>query len=104
VLDAMGLDVHIAESLADLFQRAQEGDFALIVTDFWGNDQVGLGETERRVISRLGRLAPTVLLTARAWARDESAGTLGVVRFLSKPFTIEDLEEAVHACTALRRD
>lgn len=71
VLVTMGLDVQIAQSLADLVQSAREGKSALIVTDFWGGAQMSLGQPDRRVVGRLGGLAPTVLMTGSVWAQHE---------------------------------
>lgn len=43
-------------------------------------------------------MAPTVVMTGC----DETAERLGIIRLLPKPFDIDDLEEAVHAC--MRQD
>jgi two-component system, NtrC family, nitrogen regulation response regulator GlnG len=97
-LVGMGLRVQVCHSLADLMSSVGSGDVALVVTDFWGADHLSLAELDRRVLARLGKLAPTIVLSARAWTRDETAETLGVVRLLLKPFEIDQLETAVQDC------
>lgn len=60
--------------------RALRGaDADLIVADFWGASHLRLAESERNEINALGALAPTVLVSARNWARDAETADLGVL-------------------------
>jgi len=94
-LVGMGLRVQPCMSLAELMRCAREEHAAVVLTDFWGANQMSLGLMDRRLLARLGKLAPTIVLSGRAWTRDETAESLGVVRLLRKPFDIDELEAAV---------
>jgi hypothetical protein len=43
----------------------------------------------------LARVVPAVLICARAWAAKTSAGELGLVALLPKPFDLQDLMDIV---------
>jgi DNA-binding NtrC family response regulator len=73
----------------------------IVLADFWGTSHADLSPDERAEIRELGRLAPTVLMTGRAWAMHANAQQLGVVSIVAKPPELDDIIVQVRRCLAL---
>jgi hypothetical protein len=91
----MGLATLRVASPKQLRSVITEVPASVIVADTWGSSYDVLDEAERQEIGALARLAPTVLLTGRHWARHVSPEELKVDCIIFKPFELEQLEAAV---------
>ncbi len=96
VLELEGCSVVVCSSLMELHQAAVRGAMLAIV-DGWGSGHLTLGDIERQQIINLARLVPTVLMSGRTWAAKVTAGELGLVALLPKPFDLQALLDIVRA-------
>ena len=96
VLEVEGCSVVVCSSLMELHQAAVRGAMLAIV-DGWGSGHLTLGYIERQQIIDLARLVPTVLMSGRTWAAKVTAGELGLVALLPKPFDLQALLDIVRA-------
>ena len=96
VLEVEGCSVVVCSSLMELHQAAVRGAMLAIV-DGWGSGHLTLGDIERQQIIDLARLVPTVLMSGRTWAAKVTAGELGLVALLPKPFDLQALLDIVRA-------
>src|SRR5438309_10195808 len=96
VLELEGCSVVVCSSLMELHQAAVRGAMLAIV-DGWGSGHLTLGYIERQQIIDLARLVPTVLMSGRTWAAKVTAGELGLVALLPKPFDLQALLDIVRA-------
>jgi DNA-binding response OmpR family regulator len=96
VLEVEGCSVVVCSSLMELHQAAVRGA-VLAIVDGWGSGHLTLGDIERQQIIDLARLVPTVLMSGRTWAAKVTAGELGLVALLPKPFDLQALLDIVRA-------
>jgi two-component system nitrogen regulation response regulator GlnG len=94
-LDGEGFEVQPCESFAEVRAVAARREADIIVADFWGESQRSLPEQDRRQIRELCSLLPVVLLTGRSWAADISAGEVGALAIIRKPFDLDQLLQTV---------
>ena len=88
-------DVQAFETIAQVVAAAHEHAGDVVVADYWGDSQRTLEATDREEIQRLGAIVPTVLLTGRSWAADNTALQLGARALIRKPFDLDYLLETV---------
>jgi DNA-binding NtrC family response regulator len=67
----------------------------VVVLEYWRRGDEQLHDASRRDLARMGRIAPTVLLTTHDWARTAHAPDLGISAILQLPFELEALWAAV---------
>jgi DNA-binding NtrC family response regulator len=67
----------------------------VVVFEYWRRGEEQLHDEARRDLARMGRIAPTVLLTTHDWARTARAPELGISVILQLPFELESLWTAV---------
>jgi DNA-binding NtrC family response regulator len=67
----------------------------VVVLEYWRRGDEQLNDETRRELARVGRIAPTVLLTTHGWARTAQACELGISAILEFPFELESLWAAV---------
>jgi DNA-binding NtrC family response regulator len=103
LLESEGFKVSISDSYALLREAVRLSPGCVVLADFWGTSHVQLSPGERDQIRDLGRSAPTILLTGRAWADTVSPQELNVVAISSKPPALEDLVAQVARCLSLVR-
>jgi DNA-binding NtrC family response regulator len=96
VLEGEGRSVVLCRSLVELHQAAVRGA-ALAIVDGWGAGHLNLDALERQQIMDLSRLVPTVLMSGRTWAANITAGELGLIALLPKPFDLQALLDVVRA-------
>jgi two-component system sensor histidine kinase/response regulator len=97
--DRIGISTHVVDGCAAAIQAVASIDFALILTDWTLPDGSGL-DCQRHIREKLaarGRTIPIICVTARAVRGDrEHCLSAGMDDYLSKPFTIEQLDAMVH--------
>jgi DNA-binding NtrC family response regulator len=93
----------VCRSYAELRAAVAEGGVLAVLADFWGTSHMELSPAERQEIRELAGLTPTILLTARSWARPELADELGLVCLLLKPVDIEELIMQLRRCLEVAR-
>jgi DNA-binding response OmpR family regulator len=99
-LTGEGYEVETATDGAIGFQRARDGDHALLVLDVMLPGMSGLEIAKR--LRDAGRTVPIILLTARAEENDRVLGLeLGADDYVTKPFSLRELLARVKV--ALRR-
>jgi DNA-binding NtrC family response regulator len=98
-----GLEYRVCDSYPELRAAADEAGVHVIVADFWGTSYVEPTTVERQEIRELGRMAPTIVLTGRSWARHELPEELGVMCLLAKPVDLDRLVENVRRCLEIAR-
>ena len=84
-----------------LRQAVQDYASPVVLADFWGNSHSDLDPQERAQIRELGRKAPIILLTGRAWSAATDPADLNVVCILSKPSELEVILEQIRRCLDL---
>ncbi|HEY1296264.1 MAG TPA: hypothetical protein VGJ60_24565 [Chloroflexota bacterium] len=103
-LASEGFEVAACHSYASLREALDAADRPpIVVADCWGGSQATLTPCERDQIRELGRSAPTVLFTGRAWASSATAAELDVVCLLVKPLVLEDLLAQILRCLERER-
>jgi len=85
-------------------EAARDPATGLVLADFWGTSHARLTPCERDQIRELASEAPTILLTARAWAASIEAEELGLVCILPKPPVLDELVAQVRRCLNLASD
>jgi DNA-binding NtrC family response regulator len=95
------LEVATCDSYTSLLAAVQGTSQAIVVADFWGASHRELSRAERAEIRDLGRRAPTILLSGRAWAGSADADELNLVCVLPKPPSLDDVLEQVRRCLRL---
>jgi len=95
------LDVSTCDSYTSLVAAVRVTSQAIVVADFWGKSHRELSPAERAEIRDLGRRAPTILLSGRAWAGSAVADELNLVCVLPKPPSLDDVLEQVRRCLSL---
>lgn len=103
LLETEGFTVSICESYALLCEAVRTLPGCIVLADFWGTSHVQLSPGERDQIRDLGRSAPTILLTGRAWADTVTPQELNVVAISAKPPALDDLVADVARCLSLVR-
>jgi DNA-binding NtrC family response regulator len=98
LLEGEGFDVSICATYAALLEAVRLLPSAIVVADFWGTSHRTLTAVERAQIQDLGRHAPTILLTGRAWAASETAEELNIACILGKPPALDELITHVFRC------
>jgi DNA-binding NtrC family response regulator len=90
-LGERGLDVVSCPSLPELYTAIvdQRGDLAVV--DCWSRTYQTLLPHDRAEIVQLAEAIPTIMITARTWAKSVSAQELGLLALLEKPFDLEQL-------------
>src|SRR6266545_2813444 len=96
-----GFEVSTCDSYSALRQAVHESDAPVVLDDFWGTSHSQLSPQERGEIRELGRQAPTILLTGRAWIADIHADDLNVVCILSKPVDLDEILDQIRRCLNL---
>jgi two-component system response regulator MprA len=100
-LSAEGYEVEVASDGADALTKLRERTYDVVVTDICMPRMSGLRLLEG--IRRLCPDVPAVLMTARLDPETyEKARELGSVRYLLKPFKLEQLSNAVQSAVKLR--
>ena len=74
----------------------ERGAADVVLSDCIDCDYLALSEADAARIRALAALAPTILHTARAWARRVDAADLGAVEIVPKPADVDDLLAAVN--------
>ena len=90
-----GYSVQVCESPEQLLEAAATTPGALAVTDFWGDSHQTLADDERAQVVQLARAVPTVLVTARTWARTVTTEEVGLTALVRKPFDVDALAALV---------
>jgi two-component system nitrogen regulation response regulator NtrX len=88
------------DSMAALVKMAAIRAPALIIADCWGDSQLTLAPALQAEIAAVGALAPTILLSGRAWLSAAAAKDLGVACVLQKPINLDELTLAIDRCLA----
>jgi len=101
LLEAEGLTVSTCDSYALLCEAARSGPKCVVLADFWGSSHAQLSPSERDQIRHLGRQAPTILLTGRAWAETATPEDLNIVTVSFKPPVLDELVEQIRRCLNL---
>ena len=99
-----GFEAALCESYAALREAARAPATGVVLADFWGTSHARLTPCECEQIRELASRAPTILLTARAWAAAVDAEELGLVCILSKPPMLDELVAQVRRCLNLASD
>ena len=99
-----GFEAALCESYAALREAARAPATGVVLADFWGTSHARLTPCECEQIRELASRAPTILLTARAWAGTIDAQELGLVCILSKPPRLDELVAQVRRCLNLPGD
>jgi FixJ family two-component response regulator len=86
------------DSMAALIRMATRCAPGLIIADSWGDSQRTLAPELKQEIAAVGALAPTILLSGRAWLGDAAAEDLGVACVLQKPVDLDVLTQAIDRC------
>ncbi|MDP8923780.1 MAG: hypothetical protein M3O34_12975 [Chloroflexota bacterium] len=103
VLAEGGHRVRVCESPEQVLDAADLDPATLAVVDFWGQSHQELAAEERAEVLRLAQAVPTVLVTARTWARDEMVDALGLRALIRKPFDVDELATVVNEALDSRR-
>jgi CheY-like chemotaxis protein len=86
--------VETAGAGGEALAKAQQTQYALLITDYWMPDMTGL-----ELAYAVRRLSPEIqILFMTAYGREglrEAAVDLGIVGFLDKPFTMAQIRELV---------
>jgi DNA-binding NtrC family response regulator len=98
LLAGEGLEVSACNSYASLLDAVYAFQRAVVLADFWGASHHELSAHERGEIRALGRHAPTILLTGRAWAAATTPEELNVACILSKPPALDEVIAQVQRC------
>jgi len=88
------------DSMPALVQMAAIRTPGLIIADCWGDSQIALAPALQGEIAAVGALAPTILLSGRAWLSAAAAADLGVACVLQKPIDLDELTQAIDRCLA----
>ncbi len=86
ILSDDGHHVQVCDSPRQVLDMAAEAPGACAVVHFWGHSHRHLADDERADLVQLSGAVPTVLMTARTWAEDEGADSLGLLALVRKPF------------------
>ncbi len=86
ILTDVGHRVQVCGSPKQVLDAAAETPGACAVVHFWGHSHCHLADDERADVVRFSGAVPTVLMTARTWAEDEGADSLGLLALVRKPF------------------
>lgn len=100
VLADDGHDVRPCESAEEIVDLAATTPDALAVVDFWGTSHATLATDERDQLTDLAQAVPTVLVTGRGWASEETAREIGLAALVRKPFDVAEVSEVVRSCVA----
>jgi DNA-binding NtrC family response regulator len=84
----LGANAVVCKSLAEVLRLSASTPPDLIVADFWGASQLKLTDPEREQVAALGKIAPTVLVSARQWALDAGPAELGLAAVVHKPLDV----------------
>ena len=91
-----GFEVDACTTLDEIYTALQQHPGAVVVADSWtAGDYVELGQEQRMEIQALGRTAPLILTTGRAWGRQLDPRQLPFAMIVVKPFDLDDLLERV---------
>ena len=93
-----GFDVSACNSYPVLLDAVYAFGRTVVLADFWGASHAQLSPCERDEIRELGRRAPTILLTGRAWAAATTPEELSVASILSKPLALDEVIAHVMRC------
>jgi DNA-binding NtrC family response regulator len=93
-----GLDASACTTYAALLNAVYGFRRTVVLADFWGASHAELSPHERDEIRELGRHAPTILLTGRAWAVAMTPEELNVACILSKPPALDEVVAQVLRC------
>jgi DNA-binding NtrC family response regulator len=89
IQDELQAQVIVVPSIPEVLRLCADEPPDLVVADFWGESHLTLSDEERTQIVALGSTAPTVLVSARQWAQEESPAGLGLAAMVSKPIDID---------------
>jgi DNA-binding response OmpR family regulator len=104
ILTTDGHPVRAYDSVEALHRAGREGA-ALAIVEAWGDSHGTLSEAERREIQTVARAVPTLMVTARPWARTVVPADLGLLGLVTKPFDLDELCELIKELVAgLTRD
>jgi two-component system, NtrC family, nitrogen regulation response regulator NtrX len=101
LLDGEGFEVSTRDSYSALRKALHDYAGSIILADFWGTSHSELSLRERDEVRDLGREAPAILLTGRAWVANAVADDLNVVCILPKPIELEQILEQIRRCLDL---
>jgi len=104
LLEIEAFEVTVCNSYSELHDSVVEHGSVVVLADFWGSSHADLSPRERDEIRALARLAPTILLSGRAWTRSTPPGDLGLMSILCKPVAIEDLIDHIRRCLDVGHD
>ena len=95
-----GFAVEWMTTAGEALERLARGGIDIHILDLGLPDMDGL-DLQRELIRR-GIAVPTVVVTARTDPRDRAeAESLGLHRYITKPFAWKDLLSAVQACASV---
>ncbi|HET7011278.1 MAG TPA: response regulator [Anaerolineales bacterium] len=96
VLDAFGLDVHVAHNARDAIRRIRHEPPDLMLIDVMMPEVDGLSLIRRIQKEQAWVNIPIVVISARAGSQDRNEAMFaGADGFLGKPFTSEELRAAL---------
>jgi DNA-binding response OmpR family regulator len=91
-----GFEVDACMTLDEIYAALQQHPCAVVVADSWtACDYVELSQGQRMEIEALGRTAPLILTTGRAWGRQIDRHQLPHAMIVVKPYDLGDLLERV---------
>ncbi len=100
LLEDEDVDVTLCASLAELRLAVVAHPGAVVVTDSWSQtDSTVLSAEQRADLIALGKSAPVIVTTGRAWATTSEEGELGNVIILPKPYDLDQLVQLVRSAT-----
>jgi CheY-like chemotaxis protein len=105
VLERLGHKVQVANNGREAIERAQAGEFDLILMDVQMPEMDGLEATTaiRAAEAGTGKHVPIVAMTAHAMKGDrEKCLSAGMDGYLAKPIRIDDLKQAISAAAQKR--
>jgi DNA-binding response OmpR family regulator len=96
-LEGEGHVVEVAENPDEALHMAARGGWDVCIADSSPRSNGSLAEADRTLFAALGRAAPVILTTGRAWTRDADPADLGVAAIVPKPFDFDTLLAALAA-------
>lgn len=91
-----GFAVDICDTIEDIYAALQINPCAVVVADSWNaGDYAELGPCQRMEIEALGRAAPLIMTTGRAWGNHVEPEELPHAVIVVKPYDLSDLLERI---------
>ena len=97
-LAPQGYDVETAENGIDALDKLEKGKFDLLILDQYMPEMKGLQVLETIIVSKKHRNMPVFMLTCEScMGTAERAFELNAVKYIQKPFDIQNLVEKVNS-------